>query len=76
VWLLQDFENSKPDEVPQLLSDHPNNQNRIDALERHFRKNPSVFGKFNPNPKSSPQLVVPKKAAELDLFRIHGVEER
>jgi hypothetical protein len=53
--------------VPQLLSDHPNNQNRIEALEKHFRQNPSVFGKFNPDPKSSAPFVVPKNASEVFL---------
>jgi predicted Zn-dependent protease len=32
VWLFQDFKNAKPEEVPQLLSDHPNDQSRIEAL--------------------------------------------
>lgn len=67
VWLFQDFKNSKPEEVPQLLSDHPNDQNRIDALERHFRKNPAVFKKFNPDPKSAAPLAVPHNAPEVFL---------
>src|SRR6266851_4271738 len=58
VWLFQDFQNAKMGQVPQLLSDHPGNQNRVDALERHFRANPSVFGKFNPDPKSAAPFVV------------------
>lgn len=62
VWLFQDFKNAKPEELPQFLSDHPDDQNRIDALEQHFRKNPSVFSKFNPDPKSARQLSVPDKA--------------
>ncbi|MGA2237365.1 MAG: M48 family metalloprotease [Terriglobales bacterium] len=67
VWLFQDFKGAKPEEVPQLLSDHPNDQNRVDALERHFRKNPSVFSKFNPDPKTATPLVVPKNAPEVFL---------
>jgi len=67
VWLFQDFNNANTDQVPQLLSDHPDNQNRIDALEQHFRKNPSVFKKFNPDPKSATPLVVPDKAPEVFL---------
>ncbi len=63
VWLFQDFKNSKPEELPQFFSDHPNDQTRINALERHFRNQPSVFAKFNPNPKSATQLAVPKKTA-------------
>jgi predicted Zn-dependent protease len=64
VWLFQDFDNAKMGQVPQLLSDHPNNQNRVEALEKHFRQNPAVFAKFNPDPKSSTQFVVSKNAPE------------
>ena len=67
VWLFQDFNNANTDQVPQLLSDHPDNQNRIDALEQHFRKNPSVFNKFNPDPKSAKPLAVPASAPEVFL---------
>ncbi len=56
-----------PNEIPQLLSDHPDDQNRIDALEQHFRKNPSVFAKFNPDPKSATPFVVPKNEPEVFL---------
>jgi predicted Zn-dependent protease len=67
VWLFQDFKNAKPEELPQFLSDHPDDQNRIDALEQHFRKNPSVFKKFDPDPKSATHLAVPDKAPEVFL---------
>ena len=67
VWLFQDFKNAKTEQVPQLLSDHPDNQDRIDALEQHFRKNPSVFKKFNPDPRSATPLVVSDKAPEVFL---------
>jgi predicted Zn-dependent protease len=67
VWLFQYFKNANKEEVPQLLSDHPNDQNRVDALERHFRKNPSVFNKFNPDPKSAKPLTVPANAPEVFL---------
>jgi beta-barrel assembly-enhancing protease len=65
VWLFRDFDNADLGQVPQLLSDHPDNQNRIAALEQHFRSNPAVFAKFNPDPKSSPPFVVPKNAPEV-----------
>ena len=65
VWLFQDFDNANMGQVPQILSDHPSNQNRVEALEQHFRKDPSVFGKFNPNPKSATAFVVPKDAVEV-----------
>jgi predicted Zn-dependent protease len=65
VWLFQDFDNAKMGEVPQLLSDHPSNQARVDALEKHFRKDPPVFAKFNADPKSAAPFVVPKNVAEV-----------
>jgi predicted Zn-dependent protease len=67
VWLFQDFQNAKMGNIPQLLSDHPNNQNRVNALEQHFRANPSVFAKFNSDPKSAKPISVPKNAAEVFL---------
>jgi len=65
VWLFQDFQSANPNQIPQLLSDHPDDQNRVDALERHFHSNPSVFGKFNPDPKSGTPVSVPKGVAEV-----------
>jgi predicted Zn-dependent protease len=67
VWLFQDFENANVGDVPQLLSDHPNNQNRVNALKRHFRENPAVFAKFSSDPKSAKPLSVPKNTAEVFL---------
>jgi predicted Zn-dependent protease len=67
VWLFQDFQNAKMGQVPQLLSDHPGNQNRVNALEKHFRENPSVFGKFNSDPKLARPMSVPKDASEVFL---------
>src|SRR6516165_8977427 len=43
VWLFQDFKSARLNEIPQLLSDHPGHQSRINALEHHFSQNPSVF---------------------------------
>ena len=67
VWLFQDFENANISEIPQLLSDHPDDQHRINALEHHFSENASVFGKFNPDPKSATPFVVAKNAPEVFL---------
>lgn len=67
VWLLRDFKSANPDALPQLLSDHPNDQNRIDALEAHFRRDPAVFARFNPDPKSATPISVPKDSAEVFL---------
>ena len=65
IWLFQDFDNARMNQIPQLLSDHPNDQNRVNALERHFRQNPSVFAKFNRDPKAATPMAVPKNAPEV-----------
>src|SRR5579863_2914792 len=67
VWLFRDFDNANIGQTPQLLSNHPDNQNRVEALEEHFRKNPAVFGRFNPDPKSARPSIVPKNAPEVFL---------
>jgi len=53
VWLFEDFRNADPRQVPQLLSDHPSFDNRIQALLAHFRKNPAVFGRFSADRKTA-----------------------
>jgi len=67
VWLFQDFKNTPSGQIPQLLSDHPDDQHRIDALERHFHDNPAVFAQFSSNPKSAQTLAVSKNAPEVFL---------
>ena len=67
VWLFQDFKNAQIGQIPQLLSDHPDDQNRVQTLEEHFRKDSAVFGKFNPDPKSATSFVVTKNAPEVFL---------
>ena len=34
----------------------------MQTLEQHFRDNPAVFSKFNPDPKSATAFTVPKDA--------------
>src|SRR5215472_16825780 len=67
VWLFQDFKSADTNEIPQLLSDHPGHESRINALEYHFSQNPSVFGKFNRDPKSATPFAVEKDASEVFL---------
>jgi predicted Zn-dependent protease len=67
VWLFEDFKGANDDDMPELLRDHPGYENRIQALEQHFRSNPWVFGKFKPDPKSATPFVVPKNAPEVFL---------
>jgi len=64
VWLFRDFSNANLKTPPEILSDHPNDQHRIDALEAHFKNDPIVFGGFNPDPRSATPLVLPKSEAE------------
>jgi predicted Zn-dependent protease len=63
VWLFQDFETADTAQVPQLLSDHPDNPHRVAALKQHFREEPSVFGSFSSDPRSAKPFVVPANAA-------------
>jgi len=64
VWLFQDFKNADPNQLPQLLSDHPDDQHRIDALRQHFREQPSAFAKYSSDPKSAKAFSAPKNAPE------------
>ena len=64
VWLFEEFQNADPKQIPQLLSDHPANGTRVGTLEKHFRDNPAVFAKFNPDLRSATPFSVPKAAPE------------
>src|SRR5262245_10340822 len=63
VWLFRDFDSADAAQVPQLLSDHPSNANRVEALERHFHENPSVFGSFSADARNATVFTVPKNAS-------------
>src|SRR5215471_9879231 len=67
VWLFRDFKDAEPNQLPQLLSDHPDDQHRIDALEQHFREKPSVFAGFSSDPRSAKPFFAPKNAPETFL---------
>jgi predicted Zn-dependent protease len=67
VWLFQDFDAADKAQIPQLLSDHPDNQHRVAALKEHFRDNPAVFASFSADAKSATPYVVPKNATEVFL---------
>jgi beta-barrel assembly-enhancing protease len=62
IWFFRDFENADKAKVPEMLSDHPDSKRRIKMLEEHFRKNPSVFGKFNSERNSGTPFSVPENA--------------
>src|SRR5258706_8435707 len=67
VWLFQDFDANDLAQVPQLLSDSPDNPHRVEALKQHFRDNPSVFGSFSADIRSAKPFVAPKNAPEAFL---------
>ena len=62
VWLFRDFDSADTAQVPQMLSDHPSNANRVDTLERHFRENPDVFASFSTDVRSARSFDVPQNA--------------
>jgi beta-barrel assembly-enhancing protease len=64
VWLFQDFQNAHFQTPPEVLSDHPDNSDRIAALKKHFSQSPATFAHFDSNPNDATPLVVPKDAAE------------
>ena len=67
VWLFKDFDAADLGQVPQILSDHPNNTNRVAALEQHFRANPKVFSSFSRDSKTAKPMAVPSNTAEVFL---------
>ncbi len=67
VWLFQDFERADTAQVPQLLSDHPGNTERVETLREHFRQNPATFGSFSSQLARATPFSAPKAAAEVFL---------
>ena len=67
VWLFQDFDAADAAQVPQILSDHPDNAHRVEALERHFREKPQVFASFSSDARSATPFAAPKNANEVFL---------
>ena len=69
VWLMEDFKQANPDEGPQLLADHPSYENRVRALQTHFRENPRVFSKFSLDRNQATPFRVPEDAPVVFLRR-------
>jgi len=67
VWLFGAFEGTKEGERPEFLSDHPDNQTRIDALKQHFASDPNRFGPFSSQQSSATRLTIPDKAPVIFL---------
>jgi beta-barrel assembly-enhancing protease len=67
VWLFKDFDAADLAQVPQILSDHPDNPHRVDALTAHFKQYPAVFAKFPANAKTAKPLTLPANTGETFL---------
>ena len=61
VWLFQEFKDARTTEIPPILSDHPNDQHRIDTLQRHFKSDSATFGRFDANLQSATPLETPRE---------------
>ena len=64
VWLFEDFDKADTAQVPQLLSNHPDNPHRVAALKAHFREQPQVFASFASDPAKAKPFTAPKDAPE------------
>jgi len=64
VWLFTDFHQARVGEIPELLSDHPDDEHRVRTLKEHFRSHPEVFARFNPDPASATPVQLPAETAE------------
>jgi len=64
VWLFTDFENAKIGEAPELLSDHPSDERRVQTLKAHFKKHPDTFARFDSGRDSATPIRVPTEMAE------------
>ncbi len=62
IWFFRDYDVAGKEEVPEVLSDHPDHKSRIESLEKHFRRNASKFEKFNSDRRSAATFSVPDKA--------------
>lgn len=63
VWLFKDFDAADMGQVPQLLSDHPSNQHRVEALKQHFHERRATFASFPADPASAKPFVVARNAS-------------
>lgn len=64
VWLFNDFSNANLGTPPEILSDHPSDTKRMEALEQYFRQKPATFARFSSNPKTAKPLNPPKNESE------------
>jgi predicted Zn-dependent protease len=56
VWLFRRFEKASTGGQLEILSDHPTDEKRIQALEAHFARNPALFGRYSSSMASATPL--------------------
>ena len=61
VWLFGAFEDAKQGMRPEFLSDHPDNESRMDALKGYFASNPQRFSAFSSEQRSASPIEVSAK---------------
>jgi beta-barrel assembly-enhancing protease len=56
IWLLTRFEKASSGGQLEMLSDHPTDDQRIEALKAHYAHNPALFERFSSNMASATAL--------------------
>lgn len=56
VWLFEEFEKADTGGQMEMLSDHPTDQHRIDALKAEFRSEPELFSRFSSSSSSARKM--------------------
>ena len=64
VWLFQAFSRANAGGSFEMLSDHPNDANRISTLETLFRSEPRTFARFNSKRTSGNAIPSPASVAK------------
>ena len=64
IWLFKDFSSADMPNPPEILSDHPDFDHRVAALEHHFEQNPGRFAHFNESSQSAKPLHVVANESE------------
>lgn len=72
VWLMNDFNRADVERPPEFLSDHPNDQHRIQQLQTHFKNDPARFARFPSDPKTATAIKLPKNPPPEKLLEQTG----
>lgn len=56
IWLFQEFSKASAGGQMEMLSDHPSDQHRINALKQLFASNPETFGRYRNDIDAAPPM--------------------